>query len=136
MRNLPTDRLILKCIYRMYESTYPGIQPGSPRGSNDPYVAIDVPVVADKLGCKPELLFGRLYFHLDYKHRYKQDDGTLVPFFYLKVGDKRHAVHFPYLAAILAGHEQDYRKQWWSVGFSILALILSIASLVANLYKR
>lgn len=136
MNKLPTDRAILKCIYRMYESAYPGVQPESPRGENDPYLAIDVPAVAAKLRCKPELLFGRLYYHLDHKHRYKQDNGALVPLFYLKVGEKRHAVHFPYLAAILAGHEQEHRKQLWSLGISILALVLSVASLAVNFYKR
>jgi hypothetical protein len=136
MSKLPTDRTILKYIYEMYESAYPGAKPGSARGENDPYIAIDVPSVAAKLGCKAELLFGRLYYHLDYKYRYKQDDGSLVPLFYLKVGDKRHAVHFPYLAAILAGLQQEHRKQLWSLGISILALVLSVASLAVNFYKR
>lgn len=136
MNKLPTDRAILKCIYEMYEPAYPGVQPGSPRGENDPYIAIDIPAVATKLGCNAELLFGRLYYHLDQKHRYKQDSGALVPLFYLKVGDKRHAIHFPYLAAILAVQEQEHRRQLWSLGISILALVLSVASLVVNFYKR
>jgi len=100
---LPTDRQVLKCIYEMYLPMYPGAQSGS-RGENDPYLSIDVPAVAVKLGCKPELLFGRLYCDLDYRHRYQQDDGVKVPLFTLQHGEKRHAVNFPYLAAILAGH--------------------------------
>ena len=135
MNKLPTDREVLKCIYEMYESSYPCVQPGSARGENDPYLAIDIPAVAEKLKCKSELLFGRLYYHLDFKHRYKQDDGALVSLFYLKGGEKRYAVHFPYLAAILAGHDQEHRKQLWSLGLSIVALVLSVASLAVNLFK-
>ena len=136
MNKLSTDREVLKCIYEMYESSYPGVKRDSSGGENDPYLAIDVPAVAEKLQCKPELLFGRLYYHLDFKHRYKQENGALVYLFYLKLGDKRHAVHFPYLAAILAGHDQEHRKQLWSLGISVVALVLSVASLAVNLFKH
>ena len=136
MSKLPTDREILKCIYQMYALQYPGIPAGAIRGENDPHIAIDVRAVAESLGCNAELLFGRLYYHLDHKYRYKQDDGTLIPLFYLKVGDKRHAVNFPYLAAVLAEHQQEYRNRLWTLGLSILALVLSVASLVVNFYKR
>ena len=136
MNKLSTDREVLKCIYEMYESSYPGVKRDSSGGENDPYLAIDVPAVAEKLQCKPELLFGRLYYHLDFKHRYKQENGALVYLFCLKLGDKRHAVHFPYLAAILAGHDQEHRKQLWSLGISVVALVLSVASLAVNLFKH
>jgi hypothetical protein len=56
---LPTDREVLKRIYDMYEPSYPGARPGE----NDPYVAVDLAAVAARLRCKPELLFGRLYYH-------------------------------------------------------------------------
>lgn len=95
MSKLPSDRKVLECIYEMYEASYPGDHSRTGSNENDPYVAIDVPAVAAKLNCKPELLFGRLYYHLDFKHRYTQENGALVPFFYLKVGDKRHAIHLP-----------------------------------------
>jgi hypothetical protein len=103
MSKLPTDHEVLRCVFEMYESSYPGAAPDETRGSNDPYVPIDVRAVAAELGCKPELLFGRLYYHLDPKHRYKQDNGALVSLFHLNVQNKGHSVHFPYLAAILAG---------------------------------
>ena len=136
MNKLPTDRKVLQCIYDMYESSYPGAKVGAGGGENDPYIAIDVPAVAARLKCKPELLFGRLYYDLDFKHRYKQEGGALVPLFYLKVGEKRHAVHFPYLAGILAGHNQEHRKQLWSLGISVVALVLSVGSLAVNFFKH
>ena len=63
MSSLPTDREILKCIYAMYEASYPGSKSDSGRGENDPYIAIDASRIAERLECKPELLFGRLYYH-------------------------------------------------------------------------
>jgi hypothetical protein len=135
MSRLPTDREVLRCIFEMYEPAYPGEKNGR-KGVNDPYVPIDLPTVAAKLDTKPELLFGRLYFHLDAKHRYQQGSGAWVNLFLLNFEDKGHSVHFPYLAAILAGHDQEYRKQFWSMAFSTLALVLSVASLVTNLLTK
>jgi hypothetical protein len=136
MSVLPTDREVLRCIYDMYESSYPEVPPGETRGANDPYLPIDVRALAAKLGCKPELLFGRLYYHLDAKHRYKQENGAVVGLFHLNIQGKGHSVHFPYLAAILAGHEQEYRKLFWSIALSVLALVVSVVSLVVNVLSR
>jgi hypothetical protein len=41
----------------MYESSYPGQATESGDRENDPYVAIDVAAVAQKIGCSSELLF-------------------------------------------------------------------------------
>lgn len=119
----------------MYEAAYPGEANGG-KGINDPYVPVDLWAVAAKLNTKPELLFGRLYYHLDTKHRYKQSSGAWVGLFLLNIENKGHSVHFPYLSAILAGHDQEYRKQFWTVAFSILALVLSMMSLITNLLTK
>jgi hypothetical protein len=130
MRNkIPTEREVLRCIYEMYEHAYPGAKPGE----NDPYIAIDVTKVAEKLKCKPQLIFGYLYYHMDAKHRYKVAENTTTHLFTLAVGEKRHAVNFPYLAAILANHDLEHRRQLWSVGLSLLALALSAGAIVAQL---
>jgi len=136
MSRLPTDREVLGCIYSMHESAYPGSSPESPRGKNDPYVPVDVRAVAARLGIKPELLFGRLYYHLDAKHRYTQRDNVSVHLFLLDVQGKGHSVNFPYLASILAEHEHEHRKLFWSMVFSVSALIVSLASLAVNLLLK
>lgn len=132
MSKLPTDRQVLRCIYEMYEAAYPGVPPGEVRGENDPYLSIDVYAVAKLLDCKPELLFGRLYYYLDAKHRYKQENGALVSLFYLNLQGKRHCVHFPFLASVLAGHDDDHRRHSWSLAVSFVALVLSVAAIVAQ----
>lgn len=132
MMTLPTDRKILRCIFKMYESSYPGKEPGDARGKNDPHLPIKVHDVAIRLGCSPEMLFGRLYYHLDAKYRYTQDNDAQVNLFSLKVGSQMHCVNFPYLAAVLAEKDDEHKRQLWSLGVAIAALVLSVASIIAQ----
>ena len=136
MSRLPTDRQVLKCIFRMYQAQYPGLSDPGGRGANDPYLSIDLRAVAKRLRCQPELVFGRLYYHLDAKYRYKQDNGAHVKLFDLNHQHRGHAVHFPYLASILAGMEQEHRRTLWSLALSIAALIVSAISLTWNIVTR
>lgn len=133
MTSLPTDREILKCIFEMYETAYPGKEVGQVRGKNDPHLPIDISEVASRLGCSAEMLFGRLYYHLDTKHRYTQDNGAQVHLFSLKVGQELHCVNFPYLAAVLAERDEEHKKQVWSLSIAITALVLSVASIIAQI---
>jgi hypothetical protein len=136
MKKLPTDREILKCIFDLYKSDYPGPKGEDGRGANDPFILIDLTKVAARLDCGTELIFGRLYYHLDAKYRYKQDNGARVDLFLLNLRDQGHAVHFPFLASLLAGFEEEHRKLFWSMVFSVTALTLSAISLVVNLVTK
>jgi hypothetical protein len=126
---LPTERDVLRCIYEIYESVYPGKKPGE----NDPFISIDVESVAEKLGCKPHLLFGFLYYYLEHKHRYQTGPNSYVTLFAVQAGNSRHAVNFPYLAAILSAHDQEHSKFQWSLGVSLVALALSVGAIIAQL---
>ena len=88
--------------------------------------------VATRLNCSPEMLFGRLYYHLDAKHRYTQDNNAKVHLFSLKVGSEMHCVNFPYLAAVLAEKDEEHKRQLWSLRLAIAALTLSVASIIAQ----
>jgi len=126
--SLPTEREVLLAIYEMYDSSYPGSAPGE----NDPYLAIDIQQVAQKLGCKKHLLFGYLYYYLDHKYRYQTTPNTYVQLFALQAGQLRHAVNFPYLSAILAAAKQEHSKYRWSIGISVAAFVVSLIALVAG----
>jgi len=137
MSKLPTDRQVLRCIYETYSSAYPGPAPeGGGRPPNDPFVPVDLRAVAVKLNVQPELLFGRLYYHLEAKHRYQQSSGAWVNLFLLDIQRKGHSVNFPYLAALLAGHDQEHRKQLLSLCFSLIAIGLSLASLIVSVLGK
>jgi hypothetical protein len=129
---LPTEREVLRCIYDMYEAEYPG----GASHEHDPFMPINVHAVSAKLKCSPELLFGYLYYFLEHKYQYKTGENSYVGLFSPKVGAMRHAVNFPYLAAILAAHDQEHSKFAWSLGISVVALLLSIAAIVVQIVAK
>ena len=96
-------------------------------------VAIDIEAVAKKLVCDKHILFGYLYYHLDHKYRYSSGENSSVHLFVPKAGELRHAINLPYLAAILAGQDQEHSKFIWSLGVSLVALALSVGAIVAQL---
>lgn len=113
----------------MYETSFPVEGPSV----GTVMVAIDIEVVAKKLDCDKHILFGYLYYHLDYKYRYSTGENSSVHLFAPKVGELRHAINLPYLAAILAGQDQEHSKFIWSLGLSLVALALSVGAIIAQL---
>jgi len=123
-----TDRVILKEVYKTYYSDFCNFDKEKPSRDTKIYVPIDCELIAKNLNLDPEIIFGRLYYHLNQKHGYKQDDGTLVDLFAQKVGSDRHVVQFPLLSAVLAEHEQSYLRFTIPMYLSIIALSFSIAA--------
>jgi len=131
LRQIPLDKDVLRCIYDTYESEYPGPLKNGSRGENDPYLPIDIEFISKKLHCKKELIFGRLYFHLDKKYRYANGERTSVPFF-VSGSNQRFLVNFPYLTSLLAGLEDEGRRILFPITISIFALIFSIIQFFIN----
>lgn len=128
-KSIPTEREVLRCIYDMYEESFPVEGPSI----GTVMVAIDLGAVAKKLCCDKHILFGYLYYHLDHKYRYSTGENSSVHLFAPKVGELRHAINLPYLAAILAGQDQEHSKFIWSLGVSLVALSLSVGAIIAQL---
>lgn len=121
-----TDRVILKEIYKIYYSDFCSFDKESPSREAKIYVPIDCGLIAKNLNIDPDIIFGRLYYHLAHKYRYKQCDGSTVTLFTFAVGTDRHAVNFPFLSAVLAEHEQSYLRFTIPLALSIVAILLSI----------
>ena len=126
---IPTERQVLRCIYNTYESSFPVEGPNLGKVM----IAIDIEAVARKLGCDKHILFGYLYYHLDHKYRYSTSENVSVHLFAPTAGELRHAINLPYLAAILAGQDQEHSKFTWSLGVSLVALALSVGAIIAQL---
>lgn len=126
---IPTERQVLRCIYDTYEPHFPveGAQSGKV------FVQIDMEKIASRLGCDKNVLFGYLYYHLDHKYRYLSGERSHVHLFTPRAGELRNAINLPYLAAILAGQDQEHSKFAWSLGVSLVALALSVGAIVAQL---
>lgn len=127
-RRIPTERQVLRCIYDMHRSSFP--VEGNDIGQV--MVEIDVVAIANRLRCDRHILFGYLYSHLDHKYRYKSSEDSYVRLFAPRAGDLRHAINFPYLAAILGGLDQEHSKFIWSLGVSLVALALSVGAIIAQ----
>lgn len=87
-------------------------------------------MIAKNLGVDPDIIFGRLYYHLDKKYGYTQTDGSQVHLFAFTVGKDRHAVNFPLLSAVLAELEQTWIRFTMPLIISLFALLVSVISLI------
>ncbi|APR05324.1 hypothetical protein [Thauera chlorobenzoica] len=96
-------------------------------------IEIDIEAIAEELGCDKHILFGYIYYHLDHKYKYKTGENSSVHLFAPVAGELRHAINLPYLAAILAGQDQENSKFIWSLGVSLVALALSVGAIIAQL---
>ena len=133
MAKLPTDLEIFECMYDMYLSDFRAFSKENPTRSSKIYVPVDLETVAAKLQSDAHELFGRLHYHLDHKFGYKQENDAEVHLFTPVVDGDRHGVNFPYLAAVLAEHRLEDKRNRRSLVISLLALGISIASLAAKL---
>jgi len=129
----PTDFELLNYIYERYYSTFSSYTKEEADRDSKIYVPIDCAEVARHFGVDKDIVFGRLYYHLEKKYGYKQSDGVNVPFFALRVGGDIKCINFPLLASVVAGLRQEYRKFWLATGISIGALVISAVSLGLSL---
>ncbi len=134
MKRPPTDREILKRIHKRYYKEFGNFDRSNskPERETKIYVPIDCEVIAEDLRVDPDIVFGRLYYHLDKKYGYAQPDGSKVHLFAFTVGKDRHAVNFPLLSAVLAELEQTWIRVTVPLIISLFALLVSVLSLICR----
>ena len=130
MKHLPTDREILRTIFEHSLREYPGSELPNEKHSNDPYLPLDMPALANSLACSQHLLFGRLHYYITPKHRHAHDVDREMPLFTPRAGQHRHAVNFPYLTSVLATYEEEHQRHIWTIKLSALSLGISFAALL------
>lgn len=130
----PTDLEILEEIYKTYYSKFISFSKENPNRSSKMYVPIDIESIANHFSVDGDIIFGRLYYHLDKKYGFTQADGSIVPFFAIQVGSDRHAVQFPLLASVLAKLREEENKHLLSTWISFAAIFISIISLITSVF--
>jgi hypothetical protein len=125
---LPTDRAILECIYEKYKHSFAAYE-DQPNRSSKVYVPIECKAIAEELHTERDIIFGRLYYHLEHKYGYKQENGSRVYFFTLGVGTDPRCVNFPLLASVLAGMQEDQRRHLSATSIAVGAGLISLFSL-------
>ena len=133
---LPTDLQILNAIYEQYCDTFLLFDRNDPDRDSKIYVPVDSKLIGGQLVVDPNIVFGRLYYHLDHKHGYTKSDGTLVHFFALRVGGDVQCVNFPLLASVLADLRDDDRRQLKTRRIAWASLAIAIASVAIYVVIR
>lgn len=128
---IPTDLDILNTIYKLYHADFVLYDDDKNIRNNKIYVPIDCHKIANILGVNGDIVFGRLYYHLEKKYHYKQRDGSEVFFFaYNEISGNPKSINFPLMTSVLASLREKEEKFWISIAIAVLALIGSSASLL------
>lgn len=133
MAKLMSDRALLDQIYNDYYATFCDFGDDNKTRSSKVYVPIDCVKLAQYFDIDEDIVFGRLYYHLDKKHGYIQSDGVQVPLFSIRSGTDRHVIHFPLLAAVLANMQESNFRFILPIVLSSTALVLSVASFLVSI---
>jgi len=131
---VPTDLEILEYIYRHYYNVFVKFDKENPSRDAKIYVPIDCSRIADHFGVDRDIIFGRLYYHLEQKYAYSSD-GVKVHFFANRLKEDTKCINFPYMASILSDLQDQQRKYGWSLKLSIIAIAISAVSVGFTVYK-
>lgn len=126
---LPTDEQLLDAIYTANVRDFSAFSEDKPSRSSKIWLPIDIDALAGRFGCDADLIFGRLYYHLNGKYRQSLGENEAIEFFQLRVGRDRHCVNFPFLASVLADLREDRRRYEVSTRIAALSLVLSLISI-------
>jgi hypothetical protein len=90
--------------------------------------------IARLLGVDVDIVFSRLYYHLEHKYGFKWEDGSSVNIFRLKLGEERgHFVNFPYMASVLADLRYEHTKYVATTWIAVAAFLVSVAALLVSI---
>ena len=130
MKKLPTDLQILNFIYNKHYKQFIEFSKDNPTRSASIFVPIDIEMIANNFGVHVDIIFGRLYYHLEKKYGYQKPDGTKVSFFALKIGTDIHCINFPYMASVLANIRDEREKYLTTKVIAIISLVIALLSYI------
>ena len=131
MRRLPTDREMLNLIYGRYYKDFESYQEGSREAKM--YVPMDIKALSKDLQTDPDMIFGRLYYHLDKKYAYQTGDNTWVRLFTPRLGEDKDCVQFPLLASVLADLQEQHKRHLSTIFIAAGSFAVSAAALALSI---
>ena len=134
MAGVPTDQRLLAEIYRRYLAEFSAYSEETKRRSTKIWMPIDIDALAKRFRCDPDLIFGRLYYHMNAKYGSQTGSGDAVSFFAMQLGGDRHCVNFPLLASVLADLQDDRRRFVISTRLAALSLLISATSILIAIF--
>ena len=130
---IPTDLALLKEIYNAHYQSFADYSNEHRTRSSKIWMPVDIDRLAEKFSLDPDIVFGRLYYHLNDKFAHNNADGSKSEFFAIRVGSDHHCVNFPYLASILASLQDEQKKFLIATGIASVSLVISILSILVAL---
>lgn len=134
MPAIPTDETLLTEIYRRYLAEFSNYSDENKTRSAKIWMPVDIDVLAKRFRCDPDLIFGRLYYHLNGKYGTETASGDKSDFFALRIGRDHHCVNFPMLASVLADLQDDRKRFVVSTRLAALSLIVSALSIAIAIW--
>ncbi|MGG7092713.1 hypothetical protein ACN0IJ_03505 [Shewanella indica] len=136
LQRIPTDLEVLSTIYRMYHSDFIAFDEDTRTRESKVYVPIDFMKVANELKVDIDIVFGRLYFHLNKLYSYKQDNAPNVELFVLRVGEDLRCINFPLMTSVLANLQQERDKFLIGTWIAFSAFVISAVSLAVSILNN
>ncbi len=138
-----TDRKILTAIYERYYDRYAAYTEEDKPRSSKIWVPINIDDMAVRLDMEVDILFGRLYYHLNNRYGYEVEgprtgkDQTKskmrIDLFAMRVGADHHCIHFALLASVLATLQDENKKYRLATTLSIIAAGLSLLTFILKI---
>ncbi len=125
----PSDLKILNAIYNEYYADFTAFDKTNPNRQAKILIPVDCKKIGKKLGVDSDIVFGRLYYHMEKEYGYKDERGNRVIFFANSAGEEIHCINFPYMASVLGKLQHEDDKFKISTWLSIVALIVSVIAL-------
>ncbi|MEN8637133.1 hypothetical protein ABFV74_15605 [Pseudoalteromonas distincta] len=134
---IPTDFELLTFIYNHYYDDYISfIEKSDQCRDSKIYVPIDCELIAKYFSVDRDIIFGRLYYHLENKYGYQRDSNNRVYFYCLSVGKDIKCINFPYMSSVLADLSDKQSKYITTIKVSLLALFISLAATSFTVYDH
>ncbi len=127
-RRPPTDYELLHVIYWKYRADHTG------DAAQKVFLPIDLHDIARDLRTEPNMVFGRLYHHLNPKYVSTAEKGELQKALFIS-NTSGNLINFPLLEALYAGLAQERSQARWVTGTAVLSLAIAIASLVVSFLR-
>ena len=128
-RPIPTDEHLLSMIYKKNLKAFSDWSEENKTRMTKIWVPIDIDEMSKKYRCDPDLIFGRLYYHMNEKYGSTTGSGQEVNFFNMRLGQDRHVVNFPLLTSVLANLQDERKRFIISTRLAALSLVISAISI-------
>jgi len=129
-----TDLELLETIQKEYADDYLKSMNDAKLGLKNTrfYIPIDCKKIAQKMKVEEDIIFNRLYFHLNKKYSYKDeiDKNKIVYFFtFNELKDAKRCINYGYLCSVLADLKDNRKQEYITRAIAIVSILISIIAL-------